>query len=607
MIVALVAGLWPAVAAVVITATGTAFVLIDGAPEALAHPGRDDVTRWLVFLAISVLVVAVGCIARWALAREAAARRDLEEARVRLDLSLDAGRMGVWSAHPTTHEFWCGEEAREVLGVAEGERIDTLDDLVRCFHPDDRDGVRAALARSEWGAGQDLQVRLAASEPRDERWVLLRGKTRAGSPGRTPGMVGVVMDVTGHKRRERRDAFLARLAADMNASMDLAGRVERLASHLSEGLGDACVVRLTSGFGSCDGAAAVDGQAVPLMAVDRHASADALALSEDLCRMLDAPVPAATAPLRVHGATIGTIAVARRRPAAELRPEEIELLGEAADRASLSIENARLFERHRDIAQTLQRSLLPPDLPHVPDLELAASYEAAGEGVEVGGDFYDAFETAKGCWVVAIGDVCGKGTAAASLTALARHTLRVAALVDPQPGRMLEALNTALRHHADATWPIMTAACVLIDRRPGEMEVTLARAGHPPPVLIDGEKGSVEALEPAGPLLGVFDDITVEDATVVLAPHSSLVLYTDGITEARGADGLFGTERLMALVDGSSGLSAADIVHRITTGVDDYRSGTPSDDTAVLVLRRVPFFGPTPLVEEGTTLEAAPR
>ena len=203
------------------------------------------------------------------------------------------------------------------------------------------------------------------------------------------------------------------------------------------------------------------------MAVDRHAPADARAVSADLARMLDAPHgPAATAPLRVHGTTIGTVAVARRRPTAELSPEEIALLGEAVDRAALSIENARLFERHRDIAQTLQRSLLPPDLPHVPDLELAASYEAAGEGVEVGGDFYDAFETAKGCWVVAIGDVCGKGTAAASLTALARHTLRVAALVDPQPGRMLEALNTALRRHADVEWPIMTAACVLIDRRP---------------------------------------------------------------------------------------------------------------------------------------------
>ena len=135
----------------------------------------------------------------------------------------------------------------------------------------------------------------------------------------------------------------------------------------------------------------------------------------------------------------------------------------------------------------------------------------------------------------------------------------------------------------------------------------MARAGHPPPVLIDSEKGAVVALEPAGPLLGVFDDITVEDASVVLGPHSSLVLYTDGITEARGADGLFGTERLMALVHGSSGLSADDIVQRITTGVDAYRSGTPSDDTAVLVLRRVPFSGPAPFVGEAATLQSAPR
>ena len=113
MIVAPIAGLWPAVAAIVVAATGTAVALIDGAPGALSDPGQEDVTRWLVFLGVSVIVVAVGCIARWALTRDAAARRDLEEARARLDLALDAGRMGLWSAHPTTHEFWCGDETRK--------------------------------------------------------------------------------------------------------------------------------------------------------------------------------------------------------------------------------------------------------------------------------------------------------------------------------------------------------------------------------------------------------------------------------------------------------------------------------------------------------------
>ena len=129
-------------------------------------------------------------------------------------------------------------------------------------------------------------------------------------------------------------------------------------------------------------------------------------------------------PLIARQRTLGTISLVSTSGRRSYDREDANLAEELARRAGLVVDNARLYERQLHIARTLQRSLLPPSIPEIPGMELAARYRAAGEGNEVGGDFYDAFETADGAWILTIGDVCGKGAEAAAVTGLARHTIR---------------------------------------------------------------------------------------------------------------------------------------------------------------------------------------
>lgn len=590
MLATLLGGLGPALAGYVVAALLTALTLVDDFGSSLSDWGHSDTTRWLVFAAACVPVVVLGLICRLALVREAGARRVLEETNARLSLALDAGRMGTWTADGDGRTLTLSPEARDVLRVPEGVLPASFDDLLLHLHPDDRDAVRTALSHSlDWSAGQDIQARLA-DESAETRWVLLRGRVLAALPGRARSMVGVVVDISRHKRKEVRDAFLAHLASEVAAPAEPVRKMHVLAATLSSGVGEACVVRVTATGEPPLVVAAIDGHecaAPPDDIGDEAWLAAVLAETPEGDVRSSGPVP-----LVIGAGATGTIVVGRRSSRFEFSADDHDLLHQASAGAGVAIENGRLFERQRAIAETLQRNLLPPELPAIADIDMAAAYAAAGEGIEVGGDFYDAFETAKGCWVVAIGDVCGKGTGAAALTALARHSMRVAALAEPNPGRILEALNLTLRRHVATESPLMTAACVLIDRRPGHMEVTLARAGHPPPLLVKAG-GEVIELEPPGPLLGVFDSISVQEIDVIFDEDDALVLYTDGVTETRGRDGLFGSERLQQAATGVTGLSASEVVERIESEAGAYRSGPSVDDVAIVVLRRVPLTPPT--------------
>jgi serine phosphatase RsbU (regulator of sigma subunit)/PAS domain-containing protein len=589
MLATLLGGLGPALLAGLIAAALTALTIVDDFGASLADWGHSDSIRWLVFLMACLPVIALGLACRSALTREAGARRALEEAGTRLSLALEAGRMGTWTADGEGRTLTCSPEAREVLRVPAGERLGSFDDLLSRLHPDHRDAVRTTLSHSfDWAAGQDIQARLVDDGP-EAHWVLFRGRVLTPLPGRPKSMVGVVVDISRHKRTEVREAFLARLSSEIAVPAGSDDRMRVLAAALSSGVGDACLVRVAAPGEPEAVVAAVDGRECAPPTDD---VADTAWLAGVLAATSGRDVFSSGAvPLVIGGGATGIILVGRRSGHFDFSADDHDLLHEASARAGVAIENGRLFERQRAIAETLQRNLLPPELPAIADIDIAAAYTAAGEGIDVGGDFYDAFETAKGCWVVAIGDVCGKGTAAASLTALARHSMRVAALADPHPGRILEALNLTLRRHMANESPLMTAACVLIDRRPGHMEVTLARAGHPPPLLVKAG-GGVTALEPQGPLLGVFDSISVQAIDVVLDDDDALVFYTDGVTETRGQDGFFGPERLEKTAGEGAGRPASHVVQRIVSAIGAYRAGPSVDDVAVLVLRRVPLAPP---------------
>ena len=215
-----------------------------------------------------------------------------------------------------------------------------------------------------------------------------------------------------------------------------------------------------------------------------------------------------------------------------------------AAQSAIAIENARLYQERTRTAQTLQRALLPPHLPQVPGLELAAGYRAAGEGNQVGGDFYDVFPQGDGSWVMVVGDVCGKGPQAAAVTALARYTLRAHAVAGLRPSYMLTRLNDALlRQRAPGFVTVALARVELTDQG---AHVDLATAGHPHPVLATG--GGAVTVGEVGTPLGIIEQPELPEIQLELGPGDLLAFYTDGVSEAAAPRKLLSEADLSALV-----------------------------------------------------------
>ncbi len=256
-----------------------------------------------------------------------------------------------------------------------------------------------------------------------------------------------------------------------------------------------------------------------------------------------------------------------------------------AGRVALALDNSGLFadleraERARaEIAETLQHGLLPPPLPHIPGWSLGAMYRPAGAENEVGGDFYDAFRVAGG-WMLVIGDVTGRGAHAASITALARYTLRTAAVLTNDPEIAFATLNRALLARNGTA--LCSVAALAISEDP-ERPVRMAVAGHPPPLLVDGE--SVTEIAEAGPVLGAFPDVEWSIETGSIEPGQQLVMITDGITEADGPGGRFGEERLRAELAGATNPALA--VQRLEAALRAFTEDALDDDAAMLVVAR---------------------
>jgi serine phosphatase RsbU (regulator of sigma subunit) len=252
--------------------------------------------------------------------------------------------------------------------------------------------------------------------------------------------------------------------------------------------------------------------------------------------------------------------------------------------ASSAIENAQRYGRERAVAETLQRSLLPPSLPELPGIEAAAAYWAAGDGIQVGGDFYDVFKVASGDWAVLIGDVCGKGPSAAALTALTRYTARAAGLHEHSPSAVLRLLNSAmLEQRTDGRFA--TVLCAFLRPLTGVTRVTTATGGHPLPIVLRAD-GRVETIGANGTLLGVIPEPALADSQSELAAGDTMVLYTDGVIEVREKHKeVFGAEDLIRLMGTLKGASPDEIIRSIHTEVTRRSGGQLRDDVALLALR----------------------
>jgi PAS domain S-box-containing protein len=267
-----------------------------------------------------------------------------------------------------------------------------------------------------------------------------------------------------------------------------------------------------------------------------------------------------------------------------------------ASTAAVAIANARLLHDSRreaaarevalhqrdQVAIALQQSLLPPDLPAIPGLEIGAHYHAGTE--LVGGDFYDVFTLGDDAWGIVLGDVCGSGPEAASQTALTRHTVRTAAMFDTDPASVVQTLNRALLR--SNTTRFTTAVFLRLGRHADKVAITIASGGHPPP-LICRRDGTVEESSARGPLLGVTDVPidALEVANYELAPGDLLVLYTDGLTEARKDGVLFGVEGVKATLTRQIDASPVQLTNALVDAALQHAAAPLNDDVAVVILR----------------------
>jgi serine phosphatase RsbU (regulator of sigma subunit) len=293
-------------------------------------------------------------------------------------------------------------------------------------------------------------------------------------------------------------------------------------------------------------------------------------------------------PLIARGRTLGAITLVIDSSDRRYDDQDLATARGLADRAALAIDNARLYQAQIEIATTLQRSLLPFELPSIDGVELACRYIAAGEAIEVGGDFYDVWHLGVDGFGVAIGDVSGKGPTAASMTALARHTVRVASLHEPTPSRVLRVLNDEICRHIAADM-FCTAAYVhaTAGGERGGLDVTISRGGHPS-ALLRRPDGSVEEFGRPGTLLGVRGEVELVDDRVHLPVGATVVLYTDGVTERRNGRELFGDRRLVELVAGlPTDAGAEQIVEAVEQAVAGFAPEPPQDDVAIVAFRAV--------------------
>jgi sigma-B regulation protein RsbU (phosphoserine phosphatase) len=287
-------------------------------------------------------------------------------------------------------------------------------------------------------------------------------------------------------------------------------------------------------------------------------------------------------PLVARRRLLGFLLAGRTTGTGYLR-DDAGLLIDLARRAALAVDNARLYEERTTIAHALQSSLLPPALPTAAHIEFGARYAAVGEGNEVGGDFYDVFELPHGQWAVAIGDVCGKGPEAAAITGLARNVLRLLGRDGVAPPAILRRLNAAILDLGDRG-RFCTATMATVTASSAGLTVCLSAAGHPLPVLVTAA-GCASFVGSYGSLLGVFEDITVSEHELLLAPGDALVFYTDGVTERRDGDRMFGDHSLLPLCAAAAGSSADAFAGLIEEGVRNFGQQASRDDLAVLVVR----------------------
>jgi PAS domain S-box-containing protein len=493
-----------------------------------------------------------------------------------------------------------------------------------------------AMTPPEWASADDHAMQQLATEgwvePYEKEYlrpdgsrvpVLISGVRLDSDPLR---VVAIIIDLTDRRTAEReREQLLVRerearreaeLAADRTARLQRATAALSAASSEAE-VGDVVVCQAIEAFSADAGALAFrEGDEVVMRSDWGYGEAEMgpwrrfpLTFDSPVCDALRTGEPVflgthdewehyvdlrsriegvfatlAAVPLTFAGVVRAALVLTMRQEHRFMAADRA-FLAALADQGAHALERARLFEERAYVARMLQAGLLPDRLDPIPGLEVAVRYHSIADGGSVGGDFYDCFGISPGRWLVAVGDVAGKGTAAAVLTGLARHTLRAIALREERPEEMLRFLNEALLRQASDN-AFCTIGCATLERTAdGGFEACLAAGGHPFPLLVRAG-GRVEEVVVRGTMLGVESSPRLEPTRLPLGPGDTLVLYTDGVVDARADGGeRFGEERLRAAVDAAAGGDAADVASAVDEAVGAFEPDVQRDDRAIVVLR----------------------
>ncbi|HEY1680997.1 MAG TPA: SpoIIE family protein phosphatase [Candidatus Tumulicola sp.] len=488
-------------------------------------------------------------------------------------------------------------------GLDAGER------LRLAVHPRDAEtAIQAWTQGIERGEPFWLELRLRRFDG-DNRWFRASVSPLRSGNANGSEWLAVCTDVDDHKRQGERFAFLARSSEALSESLDLQTTLERMLAIVVPELADWAAIDLFDETGRLKTVAAIhaypekaalvqrivgrynhDLQAEPLIeaelrknqaivipnipdeSIERSASHDLI----DVIRAL-APHSTVTVPLKSRGGTIGSLVAFWAETPRRYSHDDVPLFKELTRRAAVAIENARLYEREREIATEFQRAALPSSLPSVPGIRFDGIYVPASDRALLGGDWYDALRLSDGRIVVSIGDVAGSGLSAAVIMASMRQVIRGVAQVYADPVAMLDAADRTLKtEHPNM---FVTAFVGVFD--PITRTLTYASAGHPPPLLRDSD-GGVRALSGGSPPIGLR--MRGDEAMSITLPEDCLlVFYTDGVIEVE-RDVIAGQERLQAAV------AAADIPSMPNCAEALYKrllERGSSDDVVILTLRLV--------------------
>jgi len=280
----------------------------------------------------------------------------------------------------------------------------------------------------------------------------------------------------------------------------------------------------------------------------------------------------------------GVLTLVRRAADGHFRVADLALVEELGEQMALAIRVDRTFRRRSDTADALHASLLPRRMPEIPGLKIAATYIAAAEDPEVGGDFYDVYQTPDG-WGLAVGDVCGKGEEAAAVTAAARHAIRVLARRCADPGEVLVGANEiVLAEEFALDGGFVTANIAHLSWLDGKLRVVIGSAGHPAAILLRAD-GRVRTMNGGGLPLGLFPDASPATQELTMDAADVLFLYTDGVAQARGPNNTYFQDRLADELAGLAGSTAADLVASMRQAMLDFSAGNLIDDVTMLAVR----------------------